>query len=170
MTPESAAVATAPAALDPTLSGAVWPSPAQELLLQAALAPGERALAAWRAWVAGGGLAHPDRIARRLLPMVYGHLVAEGIDRAGLADVQPYYMETWKRGERLLRVLGSVIRLLDAAGIETLLIKGAALAPLYYQDAGVRWLGDLDLLVPEPAFLRATRVNRCRDRSARRCL
>jgi hypothetical protein len=136
-----------PVAPDPTLAGAVWPTPEQDLLLEAALAPGERAFAAWRTWVAGSGLDHTDRVSRRLLPMVYGHLVAEGIDPALVSDLRPFYLETWRRGQELLRALEGVIQELRAAGIDTLLIKGAALAPFYYEDEGVRWLGDLDVLV-----------------------
>ena len=49
-----AAPLAGPVAPDPTLAGAVWPTPEQDLLLEAALAPGERAFAAWRTWVAGG--------------------------------------------------------------------------------------------------------------------
>ena len=36
----------------------------------------------------------------------------------------------------------------DAEGIPTLVLKGAALATLYYRDVGLRPMGDIDMLVP----------------------
>ena len=136
----------------------VWPSPSQELLLDAALARGDRALAAWRAWADEGRLDRTDRVSRRLLPFVYGNLTAQGLDDPLLGRLREFYLATWKRAQDLLRGLERALRVLNAAGIETLLLKGAALAPFYYDDEGVRWLGDLDVLVPERVFVRATGV------------
>ena len=136
----------------------VWPSPTQELLLDAALARGDRALAAWRAWAAEGRLDRTDRVSRRLLPFVYGNLSAQGLDDPLLGRLREFYLATWKRAQDLLRALERALRVLNAAGIETLLLKGAALAPFYYDDEGVRWLGDLDVLVPTLNALRSGAV------------
>ncbi len=51
---------------------------------------------------------------------------------------------------RTQAMLASAVELLEAlreAGVEAIPLKGAALAPLYYPDPGLRPLADLDLLV-----------------------
>jgi hypothetical protein len=47
-----------------------------------------------------------------------------------------------------------VIRGLEQEGITTLALKGAAASVAYYQDTGVRPMGDIDLLVPLPQAAR----------------
>lgn len=61
--------------------------------------------------------------------------------------------------ERTARMLDACTEIVDAfrqAGIQTVLLKGAALAPLYYADPLLRPLADLDLLI-QPKDLAASR-------------
>lgn len=58
----------------------------------------------------------------------------------------------------LFRVLGDVIDALRDAGVEALVLKGPALVPLVYGDAGLRPITDLDLLVPAHQAVPAQRV------------
>jgi len=51
-----------------------------------------------------------------------------------------------------------VIEMLQRAAIPTLLLKGAALALLYYPDPGLRPMADLDVLVPETRALQTLRL------------
>jgi len=60
-----------------------------------------------------------------------------------------------------LRVLGEIIRELRAAGIETLVLKGAALAQWVYPEPGLRPMSDLDLLTrPAEAHAALARLAR----------
>lgn len=57
------------------------------------------------------------------------------------------------RNQALLRQLREVVRLLNDIGVTPLLLKGAAaLATDLYPDPGMRFMADLDLLVPEDAL------------------
>jgi hypothetical protein len=64
----------------------------------------------------------------------------------------------WYENRLLFRRLAPVIEMLHRAAIPTLLLKGAALALLYYPDPGLRPMGDLDVLVPEAQALQALRL------------
>jgi hypothetical protein len=57
------------------------------------------------------------------------------------------YRWAWTRNQVLFKVGRSALERLDSAGIDALLLKGAALVHLDYQDAGVRPMADLDVLV-----------------------
>ena len=61
------------------------------------------------------------------------------------------------RARRLLETLVETVRVLRAAGVEVVAIKGAALAFFHYPDPALRPMGDLDLLLRDPRDLeRAT--------------
>lgn len=138
--------------------GAVWPEPAQEMLLRAALARGDEAAAAWRRWAHEVDPDAVDPASAQILPLVYRNLVDQGIEDDRLAALKPRYAVTWARNQRNFRVLGDILRRLGAAGMETLIFKGAALIPLYYRDAGVRGMGDVDVLIRPERFQDALRV------------
>lgn len=60
------------------------------------------------------------------------------------------------RNHALLQQLQEVVRLLNDIGVTPLLLKGAAaLATDLYPDPGMRFMADLDLLVPEDALERS---------------
>ena len=61
------------------------------------------------------------------------------------------------RANRLQETLGATVHALRAAGVEVVALKGAVLAFFHYPDAALRPMGDLDLLLRDPADLaRAT--------------
>jgi hypothetical protein len=63
------------------------------------------------------------------------------------------------RANRLKETLGSVVLALREAGVEVVLLKGAVLAFFHYPDPALRPMGDLDVLLKDPADLaRATRA------------
>ena len=64
----------------------------------------------------------------------------------------------WYENRLLFRRLAPVIEMLHRAAIPTLLLKGAALALLYYPDPGLRPMADLDILVPEALALPTLRL------------
>lgn len=131
--------------------GTVWPTPRQELLLRSALLAGDAARSAWARWSADAdGGVDPSSI--QLLPLVYRNLVEQGVRDERLAALKPRYTATWAQNAKLFRLLAETLRGLHRAGIPTLVVKGAALLPLYYRDSGVRGMGDFDVLVPERRF------------------
>jgi len=128
----------------------VWPNADAELLLAAAVYHDERATAAWGRWTERPR--PPSHAADRLMPLVYRNLSRLGVAEARLEPCRPLYRATWLRNQRHARVLRGAVSRMAQAGIATLIVKGAALAPLYYRDLGVRGMGDVDILVPGPAF------------------
>lgn len=88
--------------------------------------------------------------AQLVAPHLYARLAARGcLDRVPGEVREALAGLHWlnaQRNERLRAVLRDTVRLLNAAGIEPLLLKGAiALLPDQYPQAGARMLSDLDL-------------------------
>ena len=154
-------------------SGALWPSPDQELLLRAATLRGEPALAAWRAWTSRHDLieSHLDRGSFRLLPLVYKNLVAHGIDEPHLPRLKGIYRYWWCSNQDLLYQAAGLVEHLEATGIRTLVLKGAALSAVHYRDMGVRPMADVDVLVPfEQAHAASASLARIGWRPVKPCL
>jgi len=129
------------------------PTEAQRLLLRACVLPPEQALDAWRQWREGHQGALDDASAR-LLPLAQHRLGAAAQDAARLDA----YRATWIANTGLLSRLASALLALQAAGLRTLVLKGAALSVLHYRDAGARVMTDCDVLVPEADTERAWNV------------
>lgn len=125
-----------------------WPTPEQELLLKAALLKDDAAVAAWTAWQATGDIDRLDASSYRLLPVVYRNLHARGVREPLLEKLKGVYRHTWYKNQLFLRRMAECLRWFHAAGIETLLLKGAPLALLFYRDHGLRPMADLDVMVP----------------------
>ncbi|HEU5439333.1 MAG TPA: nucleotidyltransferase family protein [Ktedonobacterales bacterium] len=130
-------------------AGGCWPSPLQEELLRAALLPGEAAVKAWEHWSAAVDLDELglDLGSYRLLPLLYRNLSACGVTGGPLERLKGIYRLTWSKNHLLLRRIAPVLRALREAGIQPLVLKGAALAALAYRDVGARPMDDVDLLV-----------------------
>lgn len=122
----------------------------QILLLRAALLSGEDALTAWRHWRSQVKIEieHLDGGSFRLLPLVYHNLKNQGVADPLMKRLKGVYRLTWYQNQLHLRAAAEVIQLLRAAGIETLCLKGVPLLLRYYQDYGLRPMGDFDVLVP----------------------
>lgn len=132
--------------------GSVWPSASQVLLLNAGLSRGREAVEAWEQWLALADLDAVDPSSSRILPLVYRNLAREAVGVASMDTLKRHYMVAWGKNQRLFRLVSQTVGHLSAGGIETLLLKGAALVPLYYGDDGSRGMGDFDVLVPEARF------------------
>ena len=125
----------------------------QELLLRAALSEGGEALSCWRRWNECMGLARIDGGSVRLLPLLYRNLNSHAPEDPSVVRLKEEYVHTWFNNELLFHELASRLRSFHAAGIETLVLKGAALALNYYEDVGLRPMSDVDVLVqPEKAL------------------
>jgi hypothetical protein len=128
--------------------GAYWPNPDQTLLLRAAVLPAPQAHAAWQALRPRVDLARLDRASLRLLPLLDANLRRHGIDEP-LGDALALAREqAAARNRALFRVGRRLLATLADAGIDTLMLKGGALAATVYGDPGLRPMSDLDVLVP----------------------
>ncbi len=126
----------------------VWPSPAQELLLRAALMPDERALNAWREVRGQINIEALDGATQALLPALRKNLLALGEDDELLGLFKGVHRYGWARTQLLLAPMMPIVRTLEGAGIPTLLLKGAAFVADTRLDAGMRPMNDIDVLVP----------------------
>ncbi|MGH9172321.1 MAG: nucleotidyltransferase family protein [Acidimicrobiales bacterium] len=136
-----------------------YPTAEQELLLRAVVSDPEVAVASWQQWKAlTGGLADHDEASYRVMPMLYRRLSSHVPDDAALATLKGVYRHTWYQNQRLLHLTEQLLHTLDDAGIPTLLLKGAAMIEVYYRDAGMRPMVDVDVLVPDSRVLEAFRL------------
>jgi hypothetical protein len=126
---------------------AFLPTPQQELLLKAALFSGDDARSAFLEWAASADLDRLDSGSFRLLPALHLNLKALGVTHALTPRLLSVYRSTWYRNQLLLNQAASVIRMLADHEIDSVLLKGAALASGIYGDPGARPMADADLLV-----------------------
>lgn len=126
-----------------------WPTPQQELMLKAALWQGAPALAAWEEWQATTDFEQLDYGSFRLAPLLYHNLRAHQIEHPLLGRLKGIYRRAWYRNQLLFHHAGVLIERLHAAGVRTLVLKGAALSVLHYRDHGLRPMDDFDLLIDE---------------------
>jgi len=125
-----------------------WPDPVQEVVLHLALDPPGRE-GEWIArWLDSGQVWSPDDGVRRLAPLVHRRVTAAGIDLSQHLPTRTLSAKARGRNLQLLHALGEVLDRLAAAGVRTLVLKGAALALLHYGHLGDRPMHDLDVMVP----------------------
>ncbi len=145
----------------------VWPTPEQKLLLQAALWPGDEAIAAWSEWASRVDLVQGDldQGSFRLLPLVYRNLERQRFGGGLMTRLKGIYRYSWAKNITLFGETQRVLQSLHAAGVETIVLKGVALSLLYYQDRGARPMSDIDILVPTG---RAEAALKCLELEGRR--
>ena len=123
--------------------------PVHERMLEVALLRDGRAGERWRALRREIDLDDLwDGKALDLLPMVYRGLTDEAADDPDLPRLRGVHRRTWFANQLRFQALGRGLRLLTDAGVETLVLKGAAWALTAYPDAGLRPMHDCDVLVP----------------------
>jgi hypothetical protein len=140
--------------------GSFWPSKQQELLLQAALLKGEEAITAWEQWKAHADIDSLDHGSHRLLPLLYRNLHSHGVDDPSMNRLKGVYRRTWYENQMLFHTIASLLGSFQRAGIETIVLKGAALTLLFYKDFGLRPMNDFDLLVRTDQAIPAIRLLR----------
>ena len=106
------------------------PTPAQEQLLRACFIP---------AAAAGVDTAQVDEASLRLLPLLYR--------RRGREEGRPVYLVLWSQNQQRIAQAAELVQAFAQAGIDSLLLKGLAVTISHYRDAGLRAMGDIDLLV-----------------------
>jgi hypothetical protein len=119
----------------------------RDALIVAALGERRSALACWRAWREAGGDPHRDPVAQRWLPLVGAHLEATDLspdERTLFATAQ---RSVWAANTRLIDAAFEAAETLHASGLQTVVLKGAALALSVYDTHALRPIGDVDLMV-----------------------
>jgi hypothetical protein len=129
------------------------PPDAQEtLLLSAALERGPHAIAAWQRWREANDFDGLDGESVRIVPLLYRNLARQGVPADATLRYASVYRHTWAANRLCFKACARALGLFREAGIETLLLKGAAMTLLHYRDSGVRSMADVDVLVrPERA-------------------
>lgn len=126
--------------------GRAGPNAGEMELLRAATLDADQAAAAWTRWIAEFDV---DTAYHRSTDLLAA--VSSNVPREALGDeadrLRGIRRRSWADNQFGFQVLGDAIDLLDAAGIESILAKGAALATSVYADAGTRAMHDCDIWV-----------------------
>jgi hypothetical protein len=136
------------------------PTDDQALLLRACFCPPHEAPGAWRAWRARVELDQIDAASQRLLPILAHSLRAAGVEASALAPYADQRRRAWMAQQAMFRKAARAIGALTAAGVPTLMLKGAALAVTHYDEPAMRPMGDVDMLVRPTDATRAFGVLR----------
>jgi hypothetical protein len=123
------------------------PTRDQELLLDVAFGPADAVLARWRTWRAQNDLDSVDSGTKRLLPLVYRRLSHLEFEDADTGRLKGLYRHTWYRNQVRFHWAAGAAEVLREAGVEVMLLKGAALSTVHYRDGGLRPMDDVDVLV-----------------------
>jgi hypothetical protein len=127
--------------------GGCWPTQEQEWLLQASLLQGPRGLAAWERWKSSVNVEDVDYASHRLFPLLYHNLHSQGVRDPLMERLKSVYRKTWFENQLLFHRMTDVLNAFRQEGIATLVLKGAAMVPLYYRDYGLRPMQDFDILI-----------------------
>jgi hypothetical protein len=138
--------------------GGCLPTPLQELLLDAALGDRDQASAAFGEWVAATAFEEIDYGSFRLLPLAAHNLERLGIATTWSAHLRGALRRSWYENQVMLHAALPAVDVLQSAGIDVIVFKGAALAALEYRGLDVRPMDDLDVLVPEDRAAEAMRA------------
>jgi hypothetical protein len=136
-----------------------WPTERQALLVKAGVGSDSESVAAFRAW--RGLVGADDTIdagSFRLLPLVFHRLQQQGCDDPVMPRLKALSRSAWLQNQTVFHLTAPAVAALEAAGIETMLIKGAPLALAVYPTVGSRPLKDLDIVVRKDAASRALRI------------
>ncbi len=125
-----------------------WPTATERLLLRAALLDGEPARKAWEAWRAQTDLDRLDEPQAELLPLLGRNLARQAIETPDAVYFRWLHRTAWMVNVGRQCELAALLQRLHAAGIETMLLKGAALVLSDYADPGLCAMADVDVLVP----------------------
>jgi hypothetical protein len=90
-----------------------------------------------------------------MLPLLAWNLARLGVEDPLRPRLTGTYRHSWAHTQRQLRFLTEALARLHAARVDTLVLKGMALAQQYYPAAGLRPMSDVDVLVPEAQAARA---------------
>ena len=128
------------------------------MLLRAALGEGPTAIDAYRMWRASEKLDDTDDTVYRILPLLLATGEAAGLKDSDGPRMRGVVKHIWLSNMLRIQDLAEAKAALDAAGIESLLIKGGALFARSAHFAALRAAGDYDLQVRRSDAPDAVRV------------
>ena len=134
------------------------PDEGRDALMGAALAPPGAALESWLRFERSGADAQTDPIASRWLPLIGHNLRDAPVAPHARALFVEARRHAWASNLRILDAARPALESLAAAGIRTMLLKGAVLAGAPYGEPGLRPIGDVDVLVESVHARAATRI------------
>lgn len=135
-----------------------WPSASQEDLIRAAVTGGQESIDAWRTWISTTDFDDIEYESFRMIGLIYNNLSKAGAQEPNLARMKGIFRRTWYKNQVLLNRLVDVVRLFRENNIDLLVIKGAPISLLYYENSGSRQMYDLDILVHPDDAVRAIRL------------
>jgi hypothetical protein len=125
-----------------------WPTVTQRLLLQACLGGPELTRAAFKAWHSRVDIFKLDSGSNRLMALLYRNLERAGVRAPEHEVLKGNWRYHWYLNKSRLREFSKLQTRLTEAGIPVVTLKGIPLALFYYEDIGVRPMGDFDVLIP----------------------
>lgn len=126
----------------------VWPNETQIWLLKACLFSGRSAQDAWENWTARVDFNKIDPASYNLLPLISRNAALTSLQDPIFEKCKGVYRQTWVMNRLQWGKALSVLAQLCRAGIDKiLLLKGMAMILHYYQDFGVRVIGDIDIFI-----------------------
>ena len=134
----------------PPCHASLWPNERQALVLRAAVGETEEARAAFAALIGSVDLERHDVFDHgtfRLLPLLYDRMHRLGVRHPVMARLKGIYRRAWYANHRLFHATGPIIAAIEAAGIQTMLLKGAPLLIDYYRNYALRPMSDIDVVV-----------------------
>ena len=134
------------------------PTPSQTLLLQAALLTGQPAENAFSQWRSTVDLDHIEGGSFRLLPLLLRSIETRGDTHPSLDRIRGIYRRSVYTSTILRSMAESVLVALEHRGVHPVVVNGAAIAHLAYNDCPTRPLGDVDLFVTPQEFTHALGV------------
>lgn len=134
----------------PTYLGNCWPNLAQTWLLKAALETPRQAQEAWENWVSRMDIDKVDAFSYQMMPKIYKNLATANIEFSHAGLLKGIYKRHWMHNQLLLDLFVKTARSWSSFSPQSILLtKGGAMCAGFYEDWGVRVLGDLDLLLPK---------------------
>jgi len=116
-------------------------------MLRAALLQREPALEAWDEWKRTVNIDVIDYGSHRMAPQLYRNLQRHGVKDPLMERLKGVYRYYLYKNELLMHRIATILAAFEDAGIQTMVLKGAALIQLYYKESGLRPMLDADVLV-----------------------
>lgn len=138
--------------------GGFWPSEDDALLLKAILLPREEAIKAWEKWLKIVNIDTLEAGTNRMFPLLYVKLKEYDIKHPLMDRFKGIYRQTWYKNQMIFHNVEPLLAAFKDAGIDAIVLKGAALTVLYYKDLGLRHMNDFDLMITPSNMTKALMV------------
>lgn len=125
-----------------------WPASSRKELLRATFSAGNEGSRAFETWKSQIDMAdHPDFGSFRLLPILFRQLRTNGVDDPIMMKLKGIVRQNWYKNQRFFYHIEPLLQALHEAGLECLLLYGAAFASNYNRDYVLGTEMNLSILV-----------------------